>query len=236
MNKLLPILLFMFAAHLSAAQLDYFWDFGDGTISNLAEPEHQYKAAGIYTVKREVYQNGILVMKSEQVVDLVTPKIVALEIALPSQIIAKQGTEISALLTTSEPIEMLKYQWFLDEESLGDAVQEAALEYVFERSGKHMLKLHALWGATIVKSTEIELEVVQESDNIEPGDGTDPDDGNKGTDPDDGNSVTPPDNGNKVPDNSDKSPNHGEGDSGGGGSLGIVSLFWLLCLIRRRRK
>ncbi|WP_063370350.1 PKD domain-containing protein [Pseudoalteromonas luteoviolacea] len=205
----------------------YFWDFGDGTVSYLAEPEHQYEAAGIYTVKREVYQNGVLVDKSEKVVDLVTPKIVELDITLPQSITEKEQTQLTAKFITSEPLEAIRYQWYVDEQSLGDALSDPVITHVFSDAGTYVVTLNVLWEQTTVRSFEVNVVVEEQNDNTDPdnggkdpGDGgTDPGDG--GTDPDDGKSETP----NKSPDQSD-----------GGGSWGIVSLLGLLFLAIRRRR
>ncbi|AOT09946.1 PKD domain-containing protein [Pseudoalteromonas luteoviolacea] len=205
---------------LASESTGYFWDFGDGTYSHLAEPEHQYETAGIYTVTREAYQNGVLINVSEQVVDLITPKIIELDIIVPQLITEKAQFELTAQLVTSEPLEAIRYQWYVDGQSLGDASSGPILEHVFSDAGAYTMTLNALWEQTIVRSLEVDVIVAEQNDNTDPGDGNkDPGDG--GTDPDDGKSETP----NKNPDQND-----------GGGSWGFVSLFGLFCFALRRRK
>lgn len=42
---------------VSTAGLQYFWDFGDGTVSSSANPLHEYQNSGIYKVSLTV-KNG----------------------------------------------------------------------------------------------------------------------------------------------------------------------------------
>ncbi|KZN51080.1 PKD domain-containing protein [Pseudoalteromonas luteoviolacea] len=222
MKKLISTLLITLALPLEANQLDYFWDFGDGTVSHLAEPEHQYDAVGIYLVKRQVYQNGVLIKESEKEVDLVTPKIVELDITLPELITEEEQTQITAQLITSEPLEAIRYQWYLDEQPLSDALSEPVLDHVFSEAGTYVLALNLLWEQATVKSLKVDILVEEQTDpgdgDTDPGDGdTDPGDGD--ADPGDGNTDpgdgdTDPDGGDKAPSDGDKVPDDEGGDDG----------------------
>ncbi|MCF6441562.1 PKD domain-containing protein [Pseudoalteromonas luteoviolacea] len=238
-RKILAVVCCLSAQHAIAEDsLGYFWDFGDGTVSHLAEPEHQYDRVGIYTVKREVYQNGTLVMNSEKVVDLVTPKIEGLDIVLSQLITVEEQTKLVAKLTSSEPLDSIRYQWYLNGQSLGDPKDDSALDYIFDDVGTHELTLNVLWQQILVKSLSVEVAVTSSDDDgsdggdKDPGDGDkDPGGGDKDPDDGDGDGDTPSDS-----DNTDNTASHRGEQSSGGGSLGIVSLLGLLCFAFRRRK
>ncbi|WP_054013555.1 PKD domain-containing protein [Pseudoalteromonas sp. R3] len=205
MYKLMIGLLFLITCTVSASDVQYFWRFGDGSVSHEAEPEHEYAQPGIYTVTREVYQNGKLLESSQKQVDLISPKIIGLVILQPDTIVLGQNTEFLANLTSSEPLD-IHYQWYVAGEPITSKADTGKLTTQFAELGNVELSVDAMWQETTVSRASVQLQVVEADDNSEkPGTG-------------DGNS----DNGSKLP-GTDNGNTQG-GDSGG-------SLSFLICLM-----
>ncbi|ALU46009.1 PKD domain-containing protein [Pseudoalteromonas rubra] len=240
MYKVMTGLLCFLTCTAVASDAQYFWRFGDGSVSHEAEPEHQYEQPGIYTVTREVYQDGKLLESSQKLVDLISPKISGLVIVQPDEVVQGQNVEFLASLTSSEPLD-LNYQWFVAGEPIASGSQTGKLTTQFADSGIIELSVDAMWQQTVVSSASIQLSIEQ-SENEKPdgedGDGSDGGDENPGGDNSDGGS----DNGSgQTPgkdDGSDnKTPDTGKSNDGGsGGSLHFLMLFFAgACAIRRRR-
>ncbi|MCO7190625.1 MULTISPECIES: PKD domain-containing protein [unclassified Pseudoalteromonas] len=202
MYKIMIGLLFLITSTVSASDAQYFWRFGDGSVSHEAEPEHEYAQPGIYTVTREVYQDGKLVESSQKQVDLVSPKIVGLVILQPDTVVLGQNVEFLANLTSSEPLD-LHYQWYVAGEPITSQADTGKLTTQFAELGNVELSVDAMWQQTTVSSASVQLQVVETDNNNEkPGNG-------------DGNS--------------NKSPGTDNGNTQGGDSGGSLS-FLILCL------
>ncbi|MDK1310435.1 PKD domain-containing protein [Pseudoalteromonas ardens] len=240
MYKVITGLLCFLTCTAVASDAQYFWRFGDGSVSHDAEPEHQYEQPGIYTVTREVYQDGKLLESSQKLVDLITPKISELVIVQPDQVVQGQSVEFMASLTSSEPLD-LNYQWFVAGEPIASGSQTGKFTTQFAESGTVELSVDAMWQQTIVSSASTQLSVEQsesEKPDGEDGDGSDGDGENPGGDEGD-NSDGGSDNGEtpgKEDGNDNKTPGTGKSDDGGsGGSLHFLMLFLAgVCAIRRR--
>ncbi|WP_171045372.1 PKD domain-containing protein [Pseudoalteromonas rubra] len=205
MYKVMTGLLFLITCTVSASDAQYFWRFGDGSVSHEAEPEHEYAQPGIYTVTREVYQDGKLLESSQKQVDLISPKIVGLVILQPDTVELGQNVEFLANLTSSEPLD-LHYQWYVAGEPIASQADTGKLTTQFAELGNVELSVDAMWQQTTVSSASVQLQVVEADNNNEkPGNG-------------DGNS-----------DNGNKSPGTDNGNTQGGGSGG--SLSFLVCLM-----
>ena len=119
-----------FTAATSSPDLTYLWDFGDGFISNLQNPVHEYQNAGNYTVQLTVTSvNGCTSVQSKQVA--VTPELTA-NIGVNKQICAGD----SALLTA--PSGFTAYQWYKDGNAMGGATQQ---NYSATKPGTYWVKV-----------------------------------------------------------------------------------------------
>ncbi|WP_164518160.1 PKD domain-containing protein [Pseudoalteromonas rubra] len=245
MYKIMTSLLLILTCTVSANDAQYFWRFGDGSVSHEAEPEHEYTQPGIYTVTREVYQDGKLLESSQKQVDLISPKIVGLVILQPGEVVQGQNVEFLANLTSSEPLD-LHYQWYVAGEPVNVEADNGKFTTQFAESGVVELSVEAMWQETMVSSASAQIEVIEADD-----DGDKPDDG--GDNPGDGGD-NPGDGGDNPGDGGDnpgnggddsgtdkgsdnKTPDTGKSDEGGsGGSLHFLSLLLAgACVIRRRR-
>ncbi|KAF7781391.1 hypothetical protein PRUB_b0591 [Pseudoalteromonas rubra] len=242
MYKVMTGLLCFLTCTVLASDAQYFWRFGDGVVSHDAEPEHQYQQPGIYTVTREVYQDGKLIESSQKQVDLISPKISGLVIVQPDEVVQGQNVEFLASLTSSEPLD-LNYQWFVAGEPIASDSQTGKLTTQFAESGIVELSVDAMWQQTVVSSAVTQLSIEQ-SENEKPdgedGGGSDGGDENPGGDDGD-NSDGGSDNDNgqtpgKEDGSDNKTPDTGKSDDGGsGGSLHFLMLFLAgACAIRRR--
>ncbi|WP_165389162.1 PKD domain-containing protein [Pseudoalteromonas rubra] len=202
MYKLMTSLLFILTCTVSASANDaqYFWRFGDGSVSHEAEPEHEYAQPGIYTVTREVYQDGKLLESSEKQIDLISPKIVGLVILQPGEVVQGQNVEFLANLTSSEPLD-LHYQWYVAGEPVNVEADHVKFTTKFAESGIVELSVDALWQQIVVSSASAQIEVI-EADN----DGDKPDDGDDN-----------PGDGDNNPGDGDDNPGDGDDNQGEGG-------------------
>ncbi|MCG7537218.1 PKD domain-containing protein [Pseudoalteromonas sp. OOF1S-7] len=237
MYKVMTGLLFILTCTVSASDAQYFWRFGDGSVSHEAEPEHEYTQPGIYTVTREVYQDGKLLESSQKQVDLISPKIVGLVILQPAEVVQGQNVEFLANLTSSEPLD-LHYQWYVAGEPINIEAGTGKLTTRFAESGDIELSVDAMWQQTVVSSASTQLKVIEaDSDNEKPDDGNDnPDDNNDGDSPDNGTG----DDGNGSPGNDkgsdNKTPDNGNAKGGdSGGSLSFLILCMAGVFISRKR-
>ncbi|WP_046003968.1 PKD domain-containing protein, partial [Pseudoalteromonas rubra] len=206
MYKVITSLLFILTCTVSANDAQYFWRFGDGSVSHEAEPEHEYAQPGIYTVTREVYLGGKLLESSEKQVDLISPKIVGLIILQPDEVIQGQNVEFLANLTSSEPLD-LHYQWYVAGEPVSVEDDNGKFTTQFAEPGDVELSVDALWQQTVVSSTSTQLKVIEADD-----DGDKPDDGDDN--PGDGDDN--PGDGDDNPGDGDDNPGDGDDNPGDG--------------------
>ena len=127
----------------SAMGASYFWDFGDGTTSNLENPSHNYNAAGTYQVLHTVSVSGATYTQVET--------IQFNSIAEPIQFSHNGNTSCSLPQVYSFvgfPINpnapLTSWEWYVDGQFAGVGQN---LSYTFNTSGTHSVQLFAINGS-----------------------------------------------------------------------------------------
>ncbi|MDB5011992.1 MAG: domain containing protein [Daejeonella sp.] len=89
----------------------WYWDFGDGIVSNLKNPEHSYASPGVYTVKLKV-ENLSGCQSAEQPLTINVGATPIVEFKMPDFCL-KDGTATFQNLSTNadESINQLSYKW-----------------------------------------------------------------------------------------------------------------------------
>lgn len=89
---------------------DYQWDFGDGTTSSEANPNHEYQQPGFYQVTLNAFVNEKLSYSKQHVIDAVSPAIKQFSILGKNNTKVGERVSFSAELETTKPLQ-LSYIW-----------------------------------------------------------------------------------------------------------------------------
>jgi PKD repeat protein len=114
-------------------QLTYFWDFGDGTMSQEANPSHQYLMPGNYTV-RLIVQNEFGQSETTQVITVGQPPTADIFIAETGQ----AGQLLTAQVLTDETV--TNVEWDMGD---GWTYEGANISHVYWRAGDFNITMTA---------------------------------------------------------------------------------------------
>lgn len=116
--------------------VDYWWDFGDGTVSNEAKPAHRFEAPGSYTV-RLIAQNAFGLAETYQTLTVGIPP--SAEIAVAES--APAGAQFSGEVAMSEGIDTsTQFSWDMGD---GRRYESSKINHVFRRSGDYYVTMTA---------------------------------------------------------------------------------------------
>lgn len=142
----------------SAHANKYAWDFGDGTISTEASPEHVYQNSGNFTIKLLALNSNVTdtIFKSIQVNE---KQIVIAQPNACFNVFAATDIKVGEPVNfTNCSINADKYAWDFGD---GTISTEASPNHVYKNSGSFTVKLEALnneVSATIYKAIQIKEE------------------------------------------------------------------------------
>ncbi|MCL1124943.1 PKD domain-containing protein [Shewanella surugensis] len=135
--------------HASDDNIDYVWDFGDGSSANEKSPEHVYAEVGIYQAKLMVFQNDKLVDTRVNSVDLITPLInqVTIDYELSDLSLAA-----SAILDAKQALS-LTHHWLIEDQTyVGPNAN-----HVFLSQGEYSVKLSSYFDEYLVHETQLNI-------------------------------------------------------------------------------
>lgn len=133
----------------------YQWDFGDGTTSSEANPNHEYQQPGFYQVTLKAFVNDKLSYSKQHLVDAVSPTIKKFSII--GEKAAKIGENLSftAELETTKPLQ-LSYIWTNQE-----GIEHSGSQYSFttEKEGTFELTVNGFFEDKVVTTDTLSYTV-----------------------------------------------------------------------------
>lgn len=142
----------------------YQWDFGDGSTSSEAKPNHEYKQPGFYQVTLKAFVNDKLSYSKQHLVDAVTPVIESF--AISGEKTAKIGEKLSfkPALETSKPVQ-LNYVWTTHD---GSEHQGSHYEFEATKAGTFNLSLSGFFEGRKVTAEKISYTISAEDTTTTP--------------------------------------------------------------------
>lgn len=129
--------------------IQYVWDFGDGSTSNEKAPKHDYSEVGIYQAKLMVFQNEKLVDTRVNTIDLVSPLInqIAIEHTLSAL-----SVSMSAVIDVKQALN-LTHSWSVEEQTYNGL----NASHDFSDYGEYSIKLSSYFGEHLVYETQVNI-------------------------------------------------------------------------------
>ncbi|KZN45282.1 PKD domain-containing protein [Pseudoalteromonas luteoviolacea] len=152
------VLAFVIPTQLHAQEKTYFWDFGDGSTSTEASPNHTYTKPGIYTVSLTETVSDNLSYGKQYEINAITPVIESLNLIAPNDI--HKGEKVRASIELNSEYDLaLNYEWTLPNDLQLSGQQ---VEFTFEEAGKHTIHVAALFKGKHVFEQPYGIEVLAE--------------------------------------------------------------------------
>ena len=133
----------------------YQWDFGDGTISSEANPDHEYQQPGFYQVTLKAFVNDKLSYSKQHLVDAVSPTIK--KFIILGENTAKVGENLlfETELETTQPLQ-LNYIWTNQE---GDEHSGSQYKFTAEKEGTFELTVSGFFEDKLVTTDTLSYTV-----------------------------------------------------------------------------
>ncbi|ALO43738.1 PKD domain-containing protein [Pseudoalteromonas phenolica] len=149
------ILLLSTPSVLSNEITAYQWDFGDGTTSSEANPNHEYQQPGFYQVTLKAFVNDKLSYSKQHLVDAVSPTIK--KFIILGENTAKVGENLSFTteLETTQPLQ-LNYIWTTQE---GNEHSGSRYSFTAEKTGTFELSVSGFFNGRKVTTDTLSYTV-----------------------------------------------------------------------------
>ncbi|WP_299011298.1 PKD domain-containing protein [uncultured Shewanella sp.] len=133
--------------------IQYFWDFGDGSTSNEKAPEHVYDKVGLYQAKLMVFQNEKLIDTRVNTIDLVSPLInqIAIDHTLSSLTVS-----MSAVIDVKQAL-TLTHHWLVEDQTYVGV----NAKHEFSDFGEYKVTLSSYFDDDLVYETQTNILVTE---------------------------------------------------------------------------
>ena len=133
----------------------YQWDFGDGTTSSEANPNHEYQQPGFYQVTLKAFVNDKLSYSKQHLVDAVSPTIKKFIILGENTVKVGEDLLFETELESTKPLQ-LNYIWTNQE---GDEHSGNQYRFTAEKEGTYELTVSGFFEDNLVATDTLSFTV-----------------------------------------------------------------------------
>lgn len=143
----------------------YFWDFGDGTISQEANPTHAYTTPGTFTAQLTVTDNSSLIGTDSVAISVVQPNVLptALASATPSSGYAPLVVFFDGSASYDADGSIVSYQWNFGD---GSTSSGASVQHTYQSAGTYTATLTVTDNFGGTTSTTVTVQVAANPANV----------------------------------------------------------------------